>query len=490
MSSKRERAPVAMPAERARPRSDLGTQGERGGPQGAKTLRRLSVEMSGLAAATVATIVMYVLLIVHPVAHEPLNVFLTTVFGRGNTAIWPMQLVWYASAAAIIGLAFWPRRRASQLICLLAAACFVWVGIVFFGVIDSGVSLAWLWVAVFILEAILLLVAGIVRRDLVFAPRWNLSSVLGAVFLCYAIVVYPLIEMLGGQPLRESPLFGLAPCVTAFFAFGLLLWARPPAPRYVLLIPLAWALNAAPGNIAMGHVPDFPLILVSAITAGLLIWRDRTSSWQTVGAGFVLTWMIVWSGHDDVLIGTALVLAAVTLAQAIWSDNKLLHANRPPQPGQVLTPYMKLKVLVGSGDKIGRFTLPFLLIGVILNMLFPAFFYIGGPPVALTVISLLMLIPGITIWIWSVILIVTKVPQKKLITNGPYSLVKHPLYTGVAFLVVPWIGFLLNTWLGVLIGITLYAGSRLFSPEEEASLSKTFGPAWDAYRKQVKIPWL
>jgi hypothetical protein len=334
MSTKIERAPDATPAERAAPRPDLDTQGERGGPQGARTLRRLSIEMSGLAAAVVASIVMYVVFIVHPVGHEPLSVFLTTVFGRGNAAIWPMQLVWYASAAAMIGLAFWPSRRASQLICLLAAAYFAWVGIVFFGVIDSGMTL---WVIAFLLEAILLVVAGIVRRDLVFAPRWNLSSVLGVVFMCYALVAYPIIEMLGGYPLRASPVFGLAPCVTVFFAFGLLLWARPPLPKYVLLLPLAWALQAAPDNIAMGHVPDFPLILVGAVTAGLIIWRDRTSSWQTVAAGALLAVMIAFSGQDVELIGIALVLIAITLAQSIWGNAQRLHAHRPPQPERALT---------------------------------------------------------------------------------------------------------------------------------------------------------
>jgi protein-S-isoprenylcysteine O-methyltransferase Ste14 len=101
-----------------------------------------------------------------------------------------------------------------------------------------------------------------------------------------------------------------------------------------------------------------------------------------------------------------------------------------------------------------------------------------------------MLIPGVIVWIWSVVLILTKVPQKELITDGPYSLVKHPLYTGVALLVLPWIGFLLDTWLGVVIGIVLYTGSRLFSPEEEAVLSKTFGTTWDEYCDKVKIPWL
>jgi len=151
---------------------------------------------------------------------------------------------------------------------------------------------------------------------------------------------------------------------------------------------------------------------------------------------------------------------------------------------------MKLKVLVGSGRKIGLLTLPFLIIGLILNIMNPAFFRVGGPTIVLKVISIIILIPGVINWIWSVVLILTKIPQKKLITNGPYSIVKHPLYTGVALLVLPWLGFLFNTWLGVLIGIIVYIGSRIFSPEEEKTLSKIFGAAWDEYCKKVKIPWL
>ena len=151
---------------------------------------------------------------------------------------------------------------------------------------------------------------------------------------------------------------------------------------------------------------------------------------------------------------------------------------------------VKLKVLVGSGDKIGLLTLPFLIIGLILNIIFPSVFNVGGPSIVLKAISIIFLIPGVTIWIWSVVLILTKVPKKELITNGPYSLVKHPLYTGVALLVLPWLGFLLNTWLGALIGVILYIASRIFAPQEEEELSKTFGAAWDEYCKKVKIPWL
>lgn len=151
---------------------------------------------------------------------------------------------------------------------------------------------------------------------------------------------------------------------------------------------------------------------------------------------------------------------------------------------------MNLKVLVGSGEKIGLLVLPFLIVGLILNIMIPSLFSVGGPAIALKVISIIILIPGVIIWIWSVFLILAKIPKKQLITYGPYSLVKHPLYTGVALLVLPWIGFLFNTWLGVLIGIVIYIGSRIFSPEEEKILSKTFGHTWDEYCDRVKIPWL
>ena len=151
---------------------------------------------------------------------------------------------------------------------------------------------------------------------------------------------------------------------------------------------------------------------------------------------------------------------------------------------------MKLKILVGSGDRIMLLTSPFLIVGLILNILFPSLFSVGGPPMALRVISIIILIPGVTIWIWSAVLLLTRIPRGELITYGPYALVKHPLYTSVAFLVLPWLGFMFNTWLGLVIGIVLYVASRLFSPEEEKTLSKDFGTTWDEYCQKVAMPWL
>ncbi len=71
-------------------------------------------------------------------------------------------------------------------------------------------SLSGVWASVFTLQAVLLVVAGIARRDLVIRPRRDLSSGLGAAFIGYALIGYPLVGMLGGHALRIVPLFGVS----------------------------------------------------------------------------------------------------------------------------------------------------------------------------------------------------------------------------------------------------------------------------------------
>lgn len=151
---------------------------------------------------------------------------------------------------------------------------------------------------------------------------------------------------------------------------------------------------------------------------------------------------------------------------------------------------MKLKALMGSGDKIIFATLPFLAVGLALNLRRPSLFEVGGPSPVLRAVSVVMLAAGVAIWLWSIALVLTKAARNELITNGPFALVKHPIYTAVALLALPAAGFLLNSWLGVAVGIVMYVWSRVFSPREEAHLARTFGAAWDEYLGKVKLPWL
>ena len=149
-----------------------------------------------------------------------------------------------------------------------------------------------------------------------------------------------------------------------------------------------------------------------------------------------------------------------------------------------------LRTLVGSGDRIGLLTLPFLIIAIVLYVAWPASFDVGGPPTWLRVTSLIILVVGVANWLWCAILILRMVPRGELITGGPYAVVKHPLYIGMAFLVLPWLGFLLNTWLGAAVAVVVYIATRMFAPAEEVELARTFGEAWDRYAGNVLLPWL
>ena len=128
---------------------------------------------------------------------------------------------------------------------------------------------------------------------------------------------------------------GLA--VGAYFFFGLLLWALPPAPKYLLLMPLAWALNAA-APMATGVVVDFGMLVAAVIATGLIIWRDRASgpAWHTVTAGLLFALMIAWSGTTLVLIGIAVVLLAWMLVQAITGHHRPSHAGPVPPPSRAI----------------------------------------------------------------------------------------------------------------------------------------------------------
>jgi protein-S-isoprenylcysteine O-methyltransferase Ste14 len=151
---------------------------------------------------------------------------------------------------------------------------------------------------------------------------------------------------------------------------------------------------------------------------------------------------------------------------------------------------MDLRKLVGSGDRIMVVTLPVVVVGLALNLANPALFRVGGPPTWLLALSIVVLLAGLVMWAWSAALILRDVPRGRLITGGPFALVKHPLYTGVALFVVPWAGFLLDTWLGVVIGAVMYVAMRAFAPAEEAELSRTFGAAWRDYAARVRLQWL
>ncbi len=172
--------------------------------------RRGLMAGAGLFAAAVATAVVWSIRAGHPWPHTPLSQFLA-LFGWANTAAWPTQIMWYLAAVAMVGLALWPVRRSAQLICVLAAAYFAWIGNAYFAWLMPGMRLSLLWAAVFTLQAVLVVVAGVVRSDLVIRPAWTWHQGWGRPSSRTRLSAIRSSRLAGGHALRTLPVLGVSP---------------------------------------------------------------------------------------------------------------------------------------------------------------------------------------------------------------------------------------------------------------------------------------
>jgi len=83
------------------------------------------------------------------------------------------------------------------------------------------------------------------------------------------------------------------------------------------------------------------------------------------------------------------------------------------------------------------------------------------------------------------------VEDHQLIMDGPYRLVRHPIYAGMFMMMIA-TGLVVGTWQGLLLGSVLFLLGTLWRVRiEEKLLTETFGSAYDEYKRKVPafIPW-
>jgi hypothetical protein len=197
------------------------------------------------------------------------------VFRRYNTEQWPARWVLLADGAVAAALALRGRRRESRLAALLLAFLWLWMGVVYHLGYFRAINPAAVYFGVaFIAQAVLFAWLGAWRGGLAFEGRADGAGILGGVLLAYALVGYPLLGLALGHRYPAAPTFGL-PCPTTIFTFGLLLWARPPVPRALLVIPALWSVLGVSAAAQLGMREDLGLIVAALLATPVVLARGR-----------------------------------------------------------------------------------------------------------------------------------------------------------------------------------------------------------------------
>ncbi len=198
------------------------------------------------------------------------------IFEKYNQAIFPMQFVLTLVGIVAVGLAVSRKPFANKTISGLVGFLWLWAGIIYHLIFFTEISPpAYIFGALFVFQGWLFLYEGVVKNSLSFRASQKFYGILGAIFITYALVIYPLIGYALGRTFPASPTFG-TPCQTTIFTFGLLLWTDKKVPLNLLIVPVLWSIVGTSAALSFGITEDFGLLIAGTIGTASIIQRNLT----------------------------------------------------------------------------------------------------------------------------------------------------------------------------------------------------------------------
>jgi hypothetical protein len=194
-----------------------------------------------------------------------------SVFASYNQAIWPAQVAAYIAAAVAVSAILLRRSWAGRAAAALLGLMWLWNGLAyhlaFFARINPA---AYGLAALFVLQGALFIGYGVVGNGLTFAKMFNWRSVLGILLILYACLAYPALGYLLGHSWPYAPMFGVAPCPTTIFTFGVLMLAVGPLPVWLVAIPVIWSAIGGTAAVLLNVPEDLGLLGSGILGAALL----------------------------------------------------------------------------------------------------------------------------------------------------------------------------------------------------------------------------
>lgn len=198
------------------------------------------------------------------------------VFELYNRSIWPAQLIAYLLGIIALILIIRSNSRSDRFTNLIIGTFWIWMGTVYHIIFFSGINpAANIFGFLFILQGILFIALNFKENKLQFVFRKDLYGLAGGLFILYAMIGYPLLGHTFGHIYPQSPVFGVAPCPTTIFTFGLLLWTKGRVPYWLLVIPGLWALIGFSAAVQLTIYEDMGLVIAGITGVLVLVYRNR-----------------------------------------------------------------------------------------------------------------------------------------------------------------------------------------------------------------------
>ena len=102
-------------------------------------------------------------------------------------------------------------------------------------------------------------------------------------------------------------------------------------------------------------------------------------------------------------------------------------------------------------------------------------------------VGVALLVLGIPLWAWGIARVVRGFKAGVLVTDGPYAIMRHPVYSAGIVFITPAIAFLVNSWLLLAVPVFMYVFFRILIIREERWLEQTFGRQYLDYKRRVHL---
>lgn len=192
-----------------------------------------------------------------------------------NGAIWPAQVAGYTLGALALLLAVRPRPGAGRAIALILAMVWLWTGIVYHAMFFADINfMAPLFGVLFAVQGLLFAWAAL-RGRLSFGFSRTPAGWAGLGLAVFAMAGYPILGWAAGHGWPRAPVFGVAPCPTAIFTWGLLLLAAHRTPVHLTIVPLLWSLIGGSAAWLLDMPEDYSLLAAAALGIALIVAKSR-----------------------------------------------------------------------------------------------------------------------------------------------------------------------------------------------------------------------